>query len=261
MEATGERLIPTQRGKNTWEHLHRYYLATKYSQDRHVLDIASGEGYGARIISSVASTVVGIDISQEAVSHATATYKSSNLSYKVGTCLCIPLPDQSVDLVVSFETIEHIEEHHLFLAEIKRVLRKDGMLIISTPNKKIYSDLATFSNPFHLKELYIEEFKSLLDSQFNKVFFLYQSVLEGSMILPEDSKGLHPTMWSGNFGKFAESNFNQNAEYVIAFCSQFELPEFNTSTFSWRDDESCQGPEERKSFTNRLISKIWRIFK
>jgi len=63
------------------------------------------------------------------------------------------------DLVVSFETIEHHDEHEQMLAEVKRVLKPDGMAIISSPDKAIYTDKPEYHNSFHVKELYREEFE------------------------------------------------------------------------------------------------------
>ena len=76
--------------------------------------------------------------------------------------LKIPLDDDSVDLVISFETIEHHDKHHEMMAEIRRVLAPEGILMLSSPDKKYYSDIPKFQNSYHIKELYFEEFKDLV---------------------------------------------------------------------------------------------------
>ena len=145
---TGERLVPALRGDIALEHLHRYAIATALAAGLDVLDIASGEGYGSQLLASRSRSVVGVDIAPEAVRHAQAKYSRANLSFLEGSCTAIPLPDASVDVVVSFETIEHIQEHEQFLAEVLRVLRKDGQLLISTPERSNYDATLASTNPF-----------------------------------------------------------------------------------------------------------------
>ena len=162
MEFTGERFIPEVHGNIELEHLHRYLLACKTVAGKTALDIASGEGYGSAMLARTAHKVIGVDISQEAVSHAQAKYIAKNLEFRLGSCSKIPLDDASVDVVVSFETIEHHNEHEAMMKEIKRVLRPGGVLVISSPDKLEYSEKPGYSNPHHVKELSRGEFKKLL---------------------------------------------------------------------------------------------------
>lgn len=119
MKFTGERFVPEVHGSIQLEHLHRYILACKAVAGKSVLDIASGEGYGSAMLARTALKVTGVDISQEAVSHAQARYQIENLDFCLGSCSAIPLEDASVDVVVSFETIEHHDEHEAMMREIK----------------------------------------------------------------------------------------------------------------------------------------------
>src|SRR5215207_9384045 len=153
---TGERLHTDVCDNNTLEHLHRYGIALDFCRGRRVLDVASGEGYGSNLLASVAEGVKGVDISEDAVSHARLKYRRPNLEYLQGSADAIPLPDASIDTVVSFETIEHHDRHAEMLAEIKRVLRPNGVLVISSPDKLNYTDIPGVINPFHVKELYRE---------------------------------------------------------------------------------------------------------
>ncbi|PWQ84909.1 glycosyl transferase [Stenotrophomonas maltophilia] len=167
IEFTGERFVPTEHGVIRQEHLHRYAWCLPLVQGRDVLDVASGEGYGSAMLASRARSVRGVDISQEAVDHATARYAAvSNLTYMQGSAAAIPLVDDSVDVVVSFETIEHLMEQEEMMAEIRRVLRPDGVLVMSSPNKEVYSDRAGYHNDFHVKELYQAEFLALVGRHF-----------------------------------------------------------------------------------------------
>ncbi len=124
---TGERLVPYHTGDTAIEHLHRYAFAREYVYGKNVLDIACGEGYGSHLLSNVAASVIGVDISADVVAHARRKYgEGDRVTFREGSCAAIPLPDTSVDAVVSFETLEHIAEHEVMLGEVKRVLRPGG---------------------------------------------------------------------------------------------------------------------------------------
>jgi SAM-dependent methyltransferase len=182
---TGERLLTGEPDEVTLEHLHRYALALDFCRGRRVLDIASGEGYGSNLLAGVAESVKGVDISAEAVEHARGKYRRPNLEFLRGAADDVPLPPGSVDTAVSFETIEHHDRHVEMLAELKRVLRPDGLLVISSPDKLHYTDLRGVTNPFHVKELYREEFHALVGGHFRHVRALSQRIVYGSLIAPE----------------------------------------------------------------------------
>ncbi len=135
-----ERLSPDTFSMSSVEHLHRYALAADICGGKDVLDIASGEGYGSNLLAQAAKTVIGVDISTEAIDQAKAKYVRPNLRFLRGAADAIPLDSSSIDVVVSFETLEHHDKHEEMLSEIKRILRPNGLLIISTPDKRFYSD-------------------------------------------------------------------------------------------------------------------------
>jgi SAM-dependent methyltransferase len=185
MKVTDERFDPSQVGRIKYEHVHRYTLAHRFVAGKDVLDIASGEGYGCALLSTAASSVVGVDIDDEAVRHAAAAYSDRpNVKFRTGSCAAIPLPDDSVDVVTSFETIEHHDEHEPMMREIKRVLRPGGTLVLSSPNRAAYSDADGFTNPFHVRELYQDELEVLLRAHFARVSFYGQQVAAGSFVYP-----------------------------------------------------------------------------
>jgi ubiquinone/menaquinone biosynthesis C-methylase UbiE len=137
---SGERLETFIHNENAIEHLHRYALASTYVKDKIVLDIASGEGYGSNLLSVHAAKVTGVDIDAASVKRAMDVYKKNNLQFKEGSADAIPLADSSVDVIVSFETLEHHDKHEEMFSEIRRVLKQDGLLIMSTPEKRFYND-------------------------------------------------------------------------------------------------------------------------
>jgi len=160
---TGERMVPELASQETvWEHLYRYKFAMARVVGKAVLDIACGEGYGTRaLVEAGAGSVVGVDISEEVCAHARFKY---GLDTRVGRAETIPLPSGSLDAVVSFETIEHIERPESFLSEAARVLRPRGLLIISTPNQAVYG--SAYANPFHCSEMNREQFLGVISRRF-----------------------------------------------------------------------------------------------
>ncbi|MEG4345561.1 methyltransferase domain-containing protein [Microcoleus sp. A003_D6] len=223
LEPTGERYLPScMKGQIKYEHLHRYALSMELSRDKQVLDIASGEGYGSASLSKFARSVVGVDIDSKSVEYANQKYGDRpNLEFVVGACEAIPLPSQSVDIVTSFETIEHHDKHEQMMQEIKRVLKPGGMLVISSPNRLTYSDLPEYSNPFHVKELYDYQFISLLNRHFKHVKIYGQRLATGSFIFPL-KEASQPSF---NAYTFNDSEVNpkvcslEEPIYFIALCS------------------------------------------
>jgi GT2 family glycosyltransferase/SAM-dependent methyltransferase/glycosyltransferase involved in cell wall biosynthesis len=181
---TGERYVPTEQVRIRLEHFHRYGTIRKIVTDKDVLDIACGEGYGSSLISSVARSIVGVDISDAAIHHASSTYSASNLKFRQGSATQIPEADASFDVIVSFETIEHLAEQEQMLAEIRRVLRPNGCLVISSPNRPVYSEESGEANHFHVKELDFKEFDNLLRAQFLCIEYYGQRISMGSVIQP-----------------------------------------------------------------------------
>jgi ubiquinone/menaquinone biosynthesis C-methylase UbiE len=172
---TGERLEFESFSNVTVEHLHRYAIASELVENKTVLDIASGEGYGSYLMAKKAKNVVGVDIDFSTVKLAKKKYIRNNLEYLEGSTSFIPLEDNSVDAVISFETIEHHDEHDKMMTEIKRVLKPDGFLLISSPDKEFYSDLPNTVNPYHIKELYSNDFINLINNYFKNNYLKYQN--------------------------------------------------------------------------------------
>ncbi len=228
---TGERLEPGIFNETAIEHLHRYAMALELVAGKRVLDIACGEGYGTALLSGKAKKITGVDIDKRSIDAASQKYKSPNVEFLTGSVEKIPGAGNQFDVVVSFETIEHISDHEVMLSEIKRVLNSDGLLIISTPNKKNYTDSAATKNPFHVKELYEQEFRSLIQQHFAHVRFLYQQISFSSVISGKDVTGFKS--YTGNFTGVSEDK-NENNLYCIAIASDQELPQLSNSLFNGR---------------------------
>ncbi|WP_438434603.1 glycosyltransferase [Gorillibacterium sp. sgz500922] len=219
MKFTGERFIPNQTDRLLEaEHISRYQFVKPLAEGKTVLDCASGEGYGSYLLSENATMVYGVDIDSEAISLAQKKYVRPTLHFKQGSAMDLPLPDASCDLVVSFETIEHVDEgnQHRFLEEVMRILKPEGILILSTPDKRRYSDEANYHNPYHVKEFYESEFKDFLEEFFPYVHFYYQKSEVSTLIANTETRQLsvnedHPEILS--YGT-----------YIIGICSSHPLP-------------------------------------
>jgi len=229
---TGERLVTTCHRPLVYEHLHRYALAFGLAKGKRVLDIACGEGYGANLLADVGSKVIGVDLDAATIAHAKAKYRRRNLHFVRGSCTEIPCADHSIDLVASFETIEHISEHDAFLSEIKRVLAPGGILVISSPHKAEYQKVSEASNPFHEAELDHDEFVQLITRTFKHYVAAKQRLVIGSWIAPDEpSAQVSTATFRGWFDGIDIENGVYRGLYSIAICSDQPLPAFHLGMF------------------------------
>jgi SAM-dependent methyltransferase len=189
LKFTGERFLPGACGEIWYEHWHRYHFAAKLVAGCKVLDVACGAGYGSALLARHAQHVVGADISAETIAHAQAVYATTpNLEFRQADCAALPFPDACFDAAVSFETIEHIEEQSKFLDEVRRVLRPEGLFVLSSPNKLEYSDRRSFANPYHVRELYRDALASLLAPRFPHTKWFGQRMSFFSVVWPEQGE-------------------------------------------------------------------------
>lgn len=264
---TGERFVPEVHGNLELEHMHRYLQASEIAAGKVVLDIASGEGYGSALLAESASKVIGVDISAEAVNHAQKRYGKDNLEYLEGSCADIPLADASVDMVVSFETIEHHDQHEKMMQEIKRVLRPAGVLLISSPDKHHYGIGHGYSNPYHIKELSQHEFKQLLGNYFKNTAYFGQRIIYGSGIFAESL--LTPTSSYLKEGDVIKKTSGMiKPTYWIALASDIHLPTLSSGLLEQpiNDTEIIKSwhnlMAEREAYIHQLHTSIsWKITK
>ncbi|HEX8011774.1 MAG TPA: methyltransferase domain-containing protein [Casimicrobiaceae bacterium] len=168
-EFTGERFLPSVSGEIAYEHWHRYAFARRFVEGRRVLDAACGEGYGTALLGAAAASAIGVDIDMGTIDRARASYgDGKRVRFIASSCTGLPLPSASIDVVVSFETIEHLAaaDQLAMLSEFARVLSPEGLLVLSSPNKRLYSDACHYANPYHLQELYREDLARLLARRF-----------------------------------------------------------------------------------------------
>jgi SAM-dependent methyltransferase len=148
-------------------HLKRYVFAEPYCRGKAVVDVACGVGYGSAHLGRVASDVVGVDVDADAIAYAQRRYGGPHVRFQVGDAAALDLPAGSVDVVCSFETIEHMPDRQAFLAEVGRVLRPDGAFLVSTP--QVAATTEAPENPFHHVEYSAPDFEALLRRYFEEV--------------------------------------------------------------------------------------------
>ena len=232
LQFTGERMTSAMSGQIEYEHLHRYLFARSLVRGLDVADVACGEGYGAALLSQTANSVVGVEIDADTVRHAAASYRRQNLEFVQGDARAVPRPDASADVVVSFETIEHFFEHDLFIAEIRRILRPSGRLLISSPDRDVYSPLGGRVNSFHVNELSRGEFERLLLKNFGHVAMYSQRPLIGSAMLADGGARPHSAVTFEKRNEHLEVSAGlPRAFYAVAIASDVPIEEDVSSVY------------------------------
>lgn len=259
IEWTGERLVPWAPDAQTvYEHLHRYLWAQPLMAGRRVLDLGSGEGFGAALLADRAASVSGVDIDERTVEHSRANYPGIDFAVASATDLSA-FADSSFDAVVTFELIEHVADQEQVLAEIERVLAPGGLVVMSTPERQAYSDDRDFVNPYHERELTQDEFTILLRSSFANVSLFAQGAIAGSRIeaLGEPADAGHQVLPVERVDEDWRLAGPPQPLYMVALASNAELPAVvGESTLFDRGLEVLAELAERQATIDSLVQEI-----
>jgi SAM-dependent methyltransferase len=259
LQFTGERFVPGAPGAIAYEHCHRYVFARRFVGGKRVLDAACGEGYGSALLASAAGGVIGVDVDGPTVIHASAAYGArANVRFVVATVTDLPFAAASFDVVVCFETIEHLgaDEQPRMLAEFARVLAPEGFLVLSSPNKRRYSDESRYENPYHAQELYRPELARLLESGFPHQRWFHQQPLYASALWAEiaDHDG-RCEAWCGAGDTAEPMTANDGLYYiVVAAAGENGLPRPGPrlSLYADREDSELARAEANAADVLRL---------
>jgi SAM-dependent methyltransferase len=171
LHLTGERTLPDVPEENYWfqRHLVVYEWIANRVHGRRVVDLASGEGYGAAVLARTAQSVIGVDANPEAFEHALAKYPQVAFERNM-----VELWQGDVDCVVFLQTIEHIQDPDAMLAHVRQLIDPDGVAYISTPNVLTLAPKGAerSGNPWHVREYKPHEYRALCERHFGRVDLL-----------------------------------------------------------------------------------------
>jgi 2-polyprenyl-3-methyl-5-hydroxy-6-metoxy-1,4-benzoquinol methylase len=220
----GERLVPDLHhdAVSFAEHMVRYLFVSRLVKGKVVLDVASGVGYGSELMKAAgARRVTALDYSAEATRYGKGRYAGEGIEYVTGDAQELPFRDGSMDVIASFETIEHLPNPARFLEEVRRTLRLGGVLVLSTPNRGVFVE----GNPYHLHEFTYDELETLLQHSFKNVRTYVQDDWISSTVLTPEEMEKQDYHLNGPIHTYkAMSRAASQALFVVSICSDGELP-------------------------------------
>ncbi|GEM_PF-6413597 len=268
MKISGERYFPQINNAVlgpyepfiSYEHWHRYCFATPFVSGKTVLDIACGEGYGSDYLAEYAALVYGVDVCHEAVQHARQTYVRNNLRFLQGSAAAIPIPGQHcLDIIVSFETIEHLDAatQEYFVREVRRLLKPEGLLLVSTPNRMVYSRGQESQNPYHLHEFNQEELVQFLGRHFAHIRLVSQRVYPTSYIwnlaAPSAARSEYQLLLDGVRFRPCQRD-SKETTYLIAICTNGAVaPQADDSLLIDLSEVAFRGVPGREQWHNSTL--------
>ena len=171
LHLTGERTLPDVPEENYWyrRHLVVYEWIAERVAGLRVVDVASGEGYGADVLARQAASVLGIEPNPEAYEHARLKYPRVTFRRAIAETFTEPC-----DALVFLQTIEHVADPDAVLEHFKAQLRPGGVAYVSTPNVLTLAPAGAdrSGNPWHVKEYEAGEFRALCEAHFGDVQLL-----------------------------------------------------------------------------------------
>jgi 2-polyprenyl-3-methyl-5-hydroxy-6-metoxy-1,4-benzoquinol methylase len=240
-----ERFVPEKmHGLIEVEHLARYIWASNHARGRRVLDAACGVGYGSLLLHGAgAASVTGVDIAEQAIDEATA--RAGRVAQFVrGDISALPFEDASFDLVVCFETIEHVVEQERALDELRRVLSPEGLLMVSSPNRDVYEA----GNPHHTREYTPEELRSALGTRFANLRLERQHAWLAAVICDDETLADADPQRTLDLQAHKVAAVAPGREtFTLALASDVELPSTRASAVLTGLDELAEWRERARS--------------
>lgn len=228
MDTTRPPSQPTPaKAEDAYNLLTSYRFAQRYVEGKSVADICWSEvGYGTHLLAESAESVAGLTSSPKALEQAREVYPAPNIHYGNANLPELPYPEEHFDIVIAFEVVENLEWPGDLIAEAKRILKKDGVLLISTPNKQVHYNERNQRDPEHKRELYVSELREILERHFRRVELYRQGAVSGSMIFKDSGRLSATSVESTRFILTAPSfgDAFPEADLIMAVCSDSEVP-------------------------------------
>jgi SAM-dependent methyltransferase len=164
-----------------YQHEARYaWAAQQFCRSGVVLDCASASAYGAvALLAGGAGQVVAVDIAVEAFASEGASYRRPRLGMTTADATQLPFADETFDVFISFETIEHVDDDAAYVREARRVVKRGGVFVCSTPNRRMTNPGTTIAdhpfNPFHVREYTAGELGRAVAREFDRVEWFGQT--------------------------------------------------------------------------------------
>ena len=184
---------PPESSEATYERLTSYGFARRYVKGKIVADVGWEEiGYGSRLLAETAESVVGLTSSPEVVDLASAAYPARNVSYQRVSLSELPYSEGYFDAIVVFGVVENLEHPEDLVKEVKRVLKKDGVLVVSAPDKQASTNDHDRGDIDRRRGMYVLEFRELLERHFEHVRVYRQGAVAGGFVFPafEEATGV-----------------------------------------------------------------------
>ncbi|MFV0442174.1 MAG: class I SAM-dependent methyltransferase [Planctomycetaceae bacterium] len=178
----------------------RYRWAGEFVLGKRVLEVGCGNGAGtAGLYERGATEAVGVDVDAAAIERASKRFSQPGLRFLISSGSELPVDENSLDVVVSLETIEHVEDHQTLLAEFTRALAPGGLLLLSTPNRCVTNPATTIAtrpaNPLHVQEWNREELEVELGTAFNSIEWFGQTFHSSRMVQCLTQAGRFSRSW------------------------------------------------------------------
>jgi SAM-dependent methyltransferase len=208
-----------------YDRLTGYGFARRYVKGKTVADIGWEDvGYGSRLLAETAESVTGLSGLPEAVDLASADYSAPNVSYRRANLPELPLSGDSFDVLVAFGLVEKLVRPEDLIREARRVLKKDGVLIISALDRQTSTNDRDPGSPDGRREMYVPEFRILLERHFGNVRIYRQGAVAGGLVFPASEEATDGPVEMARFS-LADPRIGAGSPVtrsVIAVCSDVE---------------------------------------
>jgi SAM-dependent methyltransferase len=244
-ESTPYQELPAS-AEAAYDRLTGYGFARRYVKGKVVADIGREEvGYGARLLAETAESVTGLSSLPEAVDLASAVYSAPNVSYRRANLPELPLPEGYFDVVVAFGLVENLEHPEDLVKEAKRILKEDGVFVISTLDRQTNTNDRNRVGIDGRREMYVPEFRELLQRDFGYVRIYRHGAVAGGFVFPASEEVTGAPVESARFS-VTDHDFSvepPTTRSVLAVCS---------------DAAEALGPEEEQPYL--LLDRDRRVF-